>query len=37
MQTDIAIFLFFVLQVVFNICMMQKTDRIIEEMINNEK
>lgn len=39
MQTEIAIFLFFTLQVVFNISIMQKTELLterLEEMINNK-
>lgn len=36
MQSEIAIFFFFVVQVIFNICIMQKTDR-IEEHITNHK
>ena len=36
MQSEIAMLIFFTIQVVFNICIIQKTDR-IEEHITNHK
>lgn len=37
MQTEIAMLLFFTIQVVFNICIMQKTDRIEHNQFEQSK